>query len=86
VTVTLKETPKKVEVIIKDQGPGIPDSKIQEVFLPFYRINNTKNTSSGMGLGLTIVNNIITSHKGTIKLENISPVGLGAIISLPFVK
>ncbi|NIW44717.1 MAG: hypothetical protein GWN14_06155, partial [candidate division Zixibacteria bacterium] len=54
-------------VIYKDNGPGIPLEYSDEIFSPFF---TTKGDEKGTGLGLFIVRNIITNHRGKIYLAN----------------
>lgn len=69
-----------VEIILKDDGPGIEDDKIESIFEPFY---STKEDNSGTGLGLAIVRQIVEAHHGHINVE--SHIGLGTtfVIKLP---
>lgn len=60
-------------VFVRDQGQGIPDDKQARIFEPFYRINPH---GSGAGLGLSMVNDIVSSHGGVVEL--ISALGAGA--------
>lgn len=54
---------------IEDNGPGIPEDKVGDVFKPFYRLDPSRNqTTGGVGLGLTIARDIAQSHGGEIKL------------------
>lgn len=56
-------------VKIEDNGPGIPKDKLSEVFKPFFRLDPSRNQSTGgVGLGLTIARDIAQSHGGDIKL------------------
>ena len=72
-----------VEIIISDEGPGIPDSAREQVFTPFFRMENSRNRETGgVGLGLSIARTIVRHHGGDIALTN-GPKGLHAIISLP---
>jgi signal transduction histidine kinase len=67
----------KVEIMIEDNGPGIPADVIEHIFDPFF---TTKHT--GTGLGLAIVNRIIEGHGGTIAAENKSAPKHGAIFRI----
>jgi signal transduction histidine kinase len=68
---------------IADDGPGIPDDRLEQVFDRFYRIDSARSRDDGgTGLGLAIVREIVTSHLGTISLHNTAP-GLSAEIRLP---
>ena len=63
------------EVIIDDNGPGIPRDKRAEVILPFTRLENSRNSKTGgTGLGLSIAKNSALNHGGELVLED-SPLG-----------
>jgi signal transduction histidine kinase len=73
-----------VEVIVRDDGPGIPSDRIESVFAPFVRLEESRNKETGgVGLGLTIARSIIHSHGGEIILGNRSDGGLEAVIFIP---
>jgi len=73
-------------ITIQDQGPGIPEENLEEVFEPFVRLDKERNTESGsVGLGLSIARTIIHNHGGTIAATNTNP-GLKVTITLPTVK
>jgi signal transduction histidine kinase len=80
VTVTLKSEP--LQIIVADEGPGIPEAALETVFEPFYRLEMSRSRATGgTGLGLSIARNIARAHGGDIILRN--RVGLEAIVSLP---
>ena len=63
------------EIIIDDNGPGIPRDKRAEVILPFTRLENSRNSKTGgTGLGLSIAKNSALNHGGELILED-SPLG-----------
>jgi signal transduction histidine kinase len=71
-------------VAIKDRGPGIPADALDEVFRPYYRLDKSRNRSTGgVGLGLTVAQSIIQGHGGEIILENRREGGLQARVVLP---
>jgi two-component system osmolarity sensor histidine kinase EnvZ len=75
-------------ITIDDDGPGIPKDERNNVFKPFYRIDNSRNLdkktlSGGSGLGLAIATDAITSHGGRIKLSDSPLGGLRVIIFIP---
>ena len=72
-------------ILIDDDGPGIHESEYQNVLKPFYRIDKSRGQNKlGVGLGLSIANDIIRSHGGNISLEKSSLNGLRVKISLPY--
>ena len=77
---------KNLAVInIEDDGPGIPDDQYKNVFKPFFRLDKSRSLNqSGVGLGLAIVEDIINSHGGNIKLGKSKFNGLQVKIFLPF--
>lgn len=81
--VSLGRRADNIEIIVSDDGPGIPDSAREQVFTPFFRIENSRNRETGgVGLGLSIARTIVRHHGGDIVLTN-GPKGLYAVISLP---
>ena len=70
--------------MVDDNGPGIPEHEYQNVMKPFYRIDKSRGQNkSGVGLGLSIANDIVLSHGGSISLEKSPLNGLRVKISLP---
>ena len=85
IEVSLKKTNKSINIVVDDNGPGIPKDKREEVFRAFYRLENSRNKETGgIGLGLAITKDIITSHGGKISLEDSNLGGLRVLIELPF--
>jgi signal transduction histidine kinase len=71
-------------VRISDRGPGIPDEALEQVFAPYFRLDRSRNrTTGGVGLGLTVAQAIIRGHGGEIILENRPGGGLEARVTLP---
>jgi two-component system nitrogen regulation sensor histidine kinase NtrY len=78
ITTTLLDDRESVEIIVADTGHGVsPDAK-EKLFLPYF---STKRR--GTGLGLAIVGRIIEDHRGSIRVEENSPVGTRFIVELP---
>lgn len=72
-----------VEVIIEDKGTGISDENLKEIFNPYFRESSTElKKIKGAGLGLSIVKNIVDSHKGQI--EVFSELGKGTKFKINF--
>lgn len=70
-------------VKIEDNGIGISEEEIKNIFKPFVRLKNSKiRHTGGAGIGLSIVKNIMDAHKGKIEVE--SNIGEGSIFSLYF--
>jgi signal transduction histidine kinase len=74
-----------VRINIVDNGPGLPAGLHTQVLEPFFKGDaaRTSTERSGFGLGLSIVDDIVRAHRGTIELLNVSPHGLNAQIDLP---
>jgi two-component system osmolarity sensor histidine kinase EnvZ len=73
-----------VDILIDDDGPGIPASERERVFQPFTRLDASRNPSTGgVGLGLTIARDVARSHGGDVRLENSPQGGLRARVHLP---
>ena len=71
-------------ILIDDDGPGVPENEYQNIIKPFYRIDKSRGQNkSGVGLGLSIANDIIRSHGGIISLGESTLGGLRVKISLP---
>jgi signal transduction histidine kinase len=72
------------EIVVEDEGPGIPEDDRQRVFEPFVRLESSRNTATGgTGLGLTLVKAIAEGHGGGVVLENRESGGLRARMILP---
>jgi two-component system nitrogen regulation sensor histidine kinase NtrY len=78
VETALDETNKVVRIVVADNGPGIPASEREKLFLPYY---STKRR--GSGLGLAIVRRIIAEHGGSIDVGDNTPHGTRFTIELP---
>lgn len=67
---------------IVDKGPGIPDRELENIFQPFYRMEETRSVA-GFGLGLSLASRIIKLHKGDIKVESTTGIGTTFLLHLP---
>ena len=73
-----------VDILVDDDGPGIPLSERDRVFQPFIRLDSSRNPSTGgIGLGLTIARDVARSHGGDVQLETSPQGGLRARVHLP---
>lgn len=84
VQVRTKVRKKRAEIVIDDDGPGIPAERREDVFRPFYRLDESRNPSTGgTGLGMTIARDVVRGHGGELTLEDSPAGGLRARIRLP---
>lgn len=91
IDIQLYEVNNTYKITVEDQGPGVSEDKLEEIFAPFFRDklsqNNTDSSKEGFGLGLAIAAGAIEVHSGTIQAENIISdgdiKGLKISISLP---
>lgn len=70
-----------LKLIIEDHGPGIPEDLLESVFEKFFRVPGTP--TGGVGLGLSIVKNIVEIHKGSVRAENCTHGGARLSMELP---
>ena len=78
ISTTLMEDRDSVEIVVADTGHGVTPDVKERLFLPYF---STKGR--GTGLGLAIVGRIIEEHRGSIRVEENSPVGARFIVELP---
>jgi signal transduction histidine kinase len=79
VSVYTKKVDGKVEILVRDNGVGIPQKVMDKIFQPFF---TTKPTGQGTGLGLSLSYDIIKAHGGEIKVETKEEKGSEFIIQL----
>jgi signal transduction histidine kinase len=80
VKVSTKNLGTKIEIRVKDNGNGIPDSIKEKIFQPFF---TTKPTGQGTGLGLSLSYDIVKAHGGELKIETREGQGSEFIIQIP---
>ena len=84
IKITEKDSDEQVEVIIEDDGPGIPDDKKKDALRPFVRLDEARSDQTGgTGLGLSIARTAIENHGGQMFLEDSELGGLKVRIILP---
>lgn len=84
VQIELADDTQAVSIKILDEGPGIPQEQIDNMFQPYTRLDKPHSKHpSGMGLGLSIARNIARAHGGEVTLENRPQGGLEAKLTLP---
>lgn len=81
ITITVSYREDNFEVVISDNGPGIPPSALHSVFDKFYRVPQT--FTGGTGLGLSIAKGFTEALNGTIRLENVKEGGSKFTVILP---
>ena len=84
ITVNLEQTSNHFIIHVDDNGEGVPEDELKDIFKPFYRVSTARDRSSGgTGLGLAITESAIQQHSGTI-IASKSPLGgLRMTITLP---
>ena len=84
ITVELKELDKEITISVSDNGPGLSDAHRERIFERFYRVDPSRqrNSQEGSGLGLSIVDAVMSSHGGRVSVE--SKLGEGTTFTLHF--
>ncbi|HXR83345.1 MAG TPA: ATP-binding protein, partial [Hanamia sp.] len=80
VSVATMKCDDKVQIIVRDNGNGIPQNIVDKIFQPFF---TTKPTGEGTGLGLSLAYDIVKAHGGTFKVESKEGEGSEFVIQLP---
>lgn len=84
VEVTARHARGYLTVTIDDDGPGVPEAERENVFRPFYRLDQARNQDEGgTGLGLAITRDIVRGHGGDVRLEQSPLGGLRAVLRIP---
>jgi two-component system osmolarity sensor histidine kinase EnvZ len=73
----------QVELFVWDRGPGIPEDQLALVTRPFYRVDTARTQADGTGLGMAIVQRLVSRHRGALRLRNRQP-GPGLEVALSF--
>ncbi|AEI96515.1 ATP-binding protein [Roseobacter litoralis] len=83
-TLSWRVSAESLEIVVDDDGPGIPEDRLRDVFQPFLRLEQSRShETGGHGLGLSIARSIVLEHGGTITLSNRKDGGLCARVALP---
>ncbi len=81
---SVRQVDGRAEIVVSDDGPGIPDGEVERMFEPFVRAESSRSRETGgIGLGLAIARTIMRAHGGDIVLANREGGGLDARLSLP---
>ena len=83
VAIGVQSTPEEIVISIEDHGKGIPEQDIPHIFEPFYRVDKSRSKETGgYGLGMNLVQKIMTAHGGRIEVS--SRLNLGTTVTLHF--
>ena len=80
ISVSTKKIQGRIQIIVRDNGYGIPEKNLDKIFQPFF---TTKPTGQGTGLGLSLSYDIVKAHGGSIKVETREHEGTDFIVELP---
>lgn len=84
VEISLSTAEGEAVVRVRDHGPGVPDSALERMFRPFFRVaDGRERESGGVGLGLAIAERAVRYHHGAISAANAAGGGLEVAIHLP---
>jgi two-component system, OmpR family, sensor histidine kinase KdpD len=83
VSVRARTVGRRIRVLIVDQGPGIPASQQERIFLPFYRAPAQDEPGSGSGLGLAITRGFLELNGGRINVESVIGQGTSFVVEFP---
>jgi two-component system, OmpR family, phosphate regulon sensor histidine kinase PhoR len=88
VTVTAQRLGEEIEIVISDNGPGIPYRDQPHIFERFYRVHKDRSriAGGGTGLGLAIVKHVVLAHNGSIVVESVPGQGAAFRIRIPAVR
>ncbi len=80
--VTLGKDRGVVTILVEDEGPGIPEEQLEQVFTPFYRLEQSRNRETGgIGLGLALARTLVHAQGGELCLQNRPEGGLRAVVT-----
>ena len=84
IELTVNNTKDNLNIVVKDNGIGIPENEQEKVFEEFYRASNArKKLSSGSGIGLHMTYNYVKAHKGKINFTSKESIGTSFNVSIP---
>ena len=84
IKVTLSTSASRIKLMVEDQGSGVPKEMLDKLFMPFFRVaEGRERTTGGTGLGLAIAKQAISFHQGDIYAQNIKKSGLLVTVILP---
>jgi two-component system sensor histidine kinase CpxA len=83
IVVAAEKTKERVKIIVRDNGPGVPENLLDQLFEPFFRPELSRDRDTGgAGLGLAIVKTCVETCKGTVSAANLQPQGFAVAMTL----
>jgi signal transduction histidine kinase len=83
-TVHVDQVGDQAEIVVRDEGPGMPADEARRIFERFYRADRARSrTHGGSGLGLSIVSAIVAAHGGTVTAESAPGQGMTVTVRIP---
>ncbi|WAW10092.1 ATP-binding protein [Oxalobacter vibrioformis] len=83
VLLSVERDEEKLEITVRDFGPGVPEESLEDIFRAFYRVDSSRaRKDGGTGLGLALAREAALAHEGDIMARNANP-GLEVIVTLP---
>lgn len=82
--IALEVVPGGFRITVCDRGPGVPESMLEDIFSPFFRVHADRDrVSGGTGMGLCLVEQAVRLHRGTVHAENAVDGGLRVVMTFP---
>ena len=87
IQISARANQEAVAITVADNGPGVPEEHLEDLFAPFYRLDPARSQDTGgLGLGLAIVRSSVEACQGSVRCRNRQPHGLEVEIRLPLAK
>ena len=84
ISVVLRSSDRQIELQVQDTGTGIPEEELSQIFERFYRVKRARGRSfEGSGIGLSLVQELVKLHQGTIKVSSVVDRGTCFTVSIP---
>jgi signal transduction histidine kinase len=83
ITIGVEQTHSGVKITVADQGPGIAAEDVSQLFDRYFRVNKSRHSTSGLGLGLYISSEIIRRHGGQMGVDSVEGKGASFWFTLP---
>ena len=83
ITISAKCQERVLLISVLDSGPGVPPNRLDDLFTPFFTLNEQRSAQTGIGLGLPVVKAIVEAHGGMVGVENLPQRGTRVWFTLP---